>query len=399
MRTAHTGRPRDTAGADKPDRREPSARRGPRLACIGLALAALMLAPSAGAATLPGLPSWTATTAWWTQLHGVLDQAGWHLPPAGSPTPPSPPPSGGGSAGAGNGASFSGSYTAAAGSRVYSGYVPSTYKQGTAVPLVVVLHGCTQSSDIMRQLTRFDQLAETKGFIAVFPEQPQSANYQKCWNFFQDAHMHRGAGEPSLIAGITHSVRQQYTIDPHRTYVAGLSAGGAMASVMATTYPDLYAAAGVGSGCEYGATATCAGYQSTDPAKAGQAARAEMGSAARAMPVIAFQGDKDTTVPPINADQLIRQWQITDDLADDGAANGSVLSAPTKTVEGQVPNGRSYTMRSYSDRQGNELEQYWVVHGMTHAWSGGCPCESYADPGGPDESEAMYAFFTSHPMP
>jgi poly(3-hydroxybutyrate) depolymerase len=172
-----------------------------------------------------------------------------------------------------------------------------------------------------------------------------------------------------------------------------------MASVMAATYPDVYAAVGIGSGCEYAATATCAGYQSADPTAAAQAAYKEMGARARPMPVIAFQGDKDTTVPPVNADQLIKQWQLTGDLADDASANGSISGTPTSTVNGQVPNGRSYTVRYYADAQAHELVQYWVVHGMSHAWSGGCSCEPYADPQGPDATAAMYAFFVNHPMP
>jgi poly(hydroxyalkanoate) depolymerase family esterase len=267
------------------------------------------------------------------------------------------------------------------------------------MPLVVVLHGCTQSADVMRQLTRFDQLAEKRGFIAVFPEQSSSANSTSCWNFFQDANIHRGSGEPSLIAGITNLMQQRYSVDPKRIYVAGLSAGGAMASVMGATYPDVFAAIGVGSGCEYAATAACAGYQSADPAQAAKAAYAEMGQKARPMPVIAFQGDKDTTVPPVNADQLISQWQQTADLADDAAANGSVPSAAVKTQQSQAPGGRSYTVRSYNDAKGGELMQYWLVNGMGHAWSGGCSCESYSDPQGPDESAAMYDFFTQHPLP
>jgi poly(hydroxyalkanoate) depolymerase family esterase len=306
------------------------------------------------------------------------------------------PGSGGGQ---GTGATFSGSYSGSAGTRAYKGYVPSSYVAGTAVPLVVVLHGCSQSAEVMRQLARFDQLAETRGFIAVYPEQASSANSLSCWNFFQDAHIHRGAGEPALIAGITNLMQQRYSVDPRRIYVAGLSAGGAMASVMGATYPDVFAAVGVGSGCEYAATATCAGYQSADPTQAAKAAYAEMGTRARAMPVIAFQGDQDTTVPPINADQLISQWQQTADLADDAAANGSVPAQAVKTEQGQVAGGRSYTVRSYSDANGGELMQYWLVQGMGHAWSGGCSCQPYSDPQGPDATAAMYAFFAAHPLP
>jgi poly(hydroxyalkanoate) depolymerase family esterase len=374
-----------------------------------LVIAAVTVAVPAtsGAAPLPGMPAWSGTSPWWTKLPG-LGQAGWSPPVNGAPQPPpppapptggggTPPPAGGEAITPGKGASFSGTYTSSAGTRDYTGYVPSSYKSGTPIPLVVVLHGCTQSANVIRQLSRFDQLAEAKRFIAVFPQQPSSANYQSCWNFFQDAQTHRDSGEPALIAGITDWVQQHYTVDAKRTYVAGLSAGGAMASVMGATYPDKYAAIGVGSGCEYAATATCAGYKSADPTTAAQAAFKAMGSYARPMPVIAFQGDKDTTVPPVNADQLVQQWQLTAALA--GGDSTPALSNPSSTEKGQVPGGRAYTVKHYDDAQGRQLVEYWTVHGMTHAWSGGCGCEKYADPQGPDESAAMYAFFKAHPMP
>jgi poly(hydroxyalkanoate) depolymerase family esterase len=304
-----------------------------------------------------------------------------------------------GAATAAAGTLTSGDYTGPEGTQHYELYIPSTYKAGTPVPLVVALHGCTQTADQFRRLTRWDALAEAKGFIVVFPEQDSNSNQFKCWNFFQDAHMHRSAGEPMRIAAVTSFIGRNYTVDPHRVYAAGMSAGGAMASVMAATYPDLFAAIGVGSGCEYAATATCAGYKSADPAQAGRQAHKEMAGHARQMPFIAFQGDADTTVPPVNADQLVQQWLVTDDLADDGALNDSVPQVPAKTTRGQVPGGKSYTVRSYVDSGRAELAQYWVVHGMNHAWSGGDPSQSYTDSQGPDATAAMYAFFLSHTGP
>jgi poly(3-hydroxybutyrate) depolymerase len=168
-----------------------------------------------------------------------------------------------------------------------------------------------------------------------------------------------------------------------------------MSSVMAATYPDLYAAAGIGSGCEYAATATCAGYKSADPVQAGQQAYSAMGSYARTMPVIAFEGDQDTTVPPINAVQLVQQWQTTDGLA----KKSSMPTAPTSTTSGTATGGRAYTVSHYGDGNGHELIQSWLVHGMAHAWSGGSSSQQYSDPSGPDETAAMYAFFANHPMP
>jgi poly(hydroxyalkanoate) depolymerase family esterase len=297
------------------------------------------------------------------------------------------------------GQAFSGTFSNSSGSLDYTGYVPTSYNGSKAVPLVVALHGCTETADGFRQLTRWDQLAEVKGFIVVFPQQSKDNNYLSCWNWFQSGHMQRGSGEPSLIAGVTQWAQQHYSIDTRRTYVSGFSAGGAMSSVMAATYPDLYAAAGIQSGCEYAATAACAGSKGADPAQAAQQAAAAMGTNKRPMPVILFQGDQDTIVPPANADQLAEQWRTTDDLVDDGAKNGSMSAFPTKTSFGQVQNGRFYTVKTYSDGHKNELIQYWLVRGMGHAWSGGCDCEQYADPSGPDATGAMYTFFTNHPMP
>jgi poly(hydroxyalkanoate) depolymerase family esterase len=290
-------------------------------------------------------------------------------------------------------------YTGPEGNQHYELYIPSSYKAGTPMPLVVGLHGCTQTADSFRLLSRWDALAEAKGFIVVFPQQDPNANNFKCWNFFQDAHMHRSAGEPTRIAAVTTYIEQHYSVDPQRIYASGLSAGGAMASVMAATYPDLFAAIGIGSGCEYAATATCAGYKSADPVQAGQQAYKEMGPRARPMPFIAFEGDADTTVPPVNADQLVEQWLVTDDLADDGSLNNSIGRMPAKTSNGVAQGGESYTVRSYVDSHRAELAQYWVVHGMNHAWSGGDPSQQYSDAKGPDETAAMYAFFMSHTGP
>jgi poly(3-hydroxybutyrate) depolymerase len=209
--------------------------------------------------------------------------------------------------------------------------------------------------------------------------------------------MHRRAGEPSIIAGITGWVRRRYAVDPRRIYVAGFSAGGAMASVMGATYPDLYAAIGVGSGCEYAAGAPCAGYRSADPEQAGLLAERAMGSFARPLPVVVFQGARDTTVPPVNAEQLVRQWQVTADWADDGAANGSV-PRPARRTSFDSGRGRA-RVASYADARGQVLVRRWLVPGMGHAWSGGCTCAAYADPGGPDATRVMYDFFMSHPMP
>jgi poly(hydroxyalkanoate) depolymerase family esterase len=303
-----------------------------------------------------------------------------------------PPPPGGGTTGTLPGRPFSGNYMNAAGTRSYLGYAPSTYKAGTPLPLVVALHGCTQSAATLRQQTKFDSLAEAKNFIVVFPEQPSSANPMSCWNWFDPNHMQRGSGEPSIIAGITDWVQQHYSVDPQRIYVAGFSAGAAMAAVMGVTYPDRYAAIGIGSGIQYGGS-------SLDPTQAGQAAYKAMGTYSRPMPTLIFHGGQDQIVPVSNADKLVKQWQTTDDLSDDGSINGSIPAGPVKTLGEQSTGGQSYTITRYEDGHGRELVQSWLVPDMGHAWSGGCSCTAYSDPAGPDETVAMYSFFSSHPMP
>jgi poly(hydroxyalkanoate) depolymerase family esterase len=270
--------------------------------------------------------------------------------------------------------------------------VPKSYRAGTAVPLVVALHGCTETADAFRKLTRFDDLAEAKKFIVVYPEQSSSANPLTCWNWFNPSHMQRGSGEPSLIAGITQWVQQHYTVDPKRVFVTGLSAGGAMTSIMGATYPDLFAAIGVGSGYQYGGPGL-------DPVQAGERAYRAMGTHAREVPALIFHGGQDKTVPVVNAVNAVRQWQATADWADDGKNDGSIPIPVFKTLTDHVLSGRAYTVDEYVDGHGGGLEQYWLVPDMGHAWSGGCGCAQYADPSGPDETAAMYDFFVKHPMP
>jgi poly(hydroxyalkanoate) depolymerase family esterase len=292
----------------------------------------------------------------------------------------------------------SGTYTNSAGALGYELYVPSTYRAGTATPVVVALHGCTENADVYRQLSGWDTLAEAKGFIVLFPQQSSSRNYENCWNWFLSADMHRGSGEPAIIAGMVSSVEQRYSVDTHRVYVAGFSAGGAMANVMAATYPDVFAAAGVGSGCEYNGL-PCVGWQGPPASQTGQEAYQAMGTHARVMPAIVFQGDSDDIVAPANGPLIVNEWQVTDNYVLDGAPTGSIPSAPLSVANGVSAGGQSYTVTHYGDGHGNDLIDYWVVHGMSHAWSGGNSSEMYADPSGPNETAAMYSFFSSHPAP
>src|SRR5690349_402072 len=221
---------------------------------------------------------------------------------------------------------FAGTFSNAAGSRTYKLFIPSR-SQGKHLPLIVMLHGCTQSPDDFAAGTRMNFLAEEQNCFVAYPEQPRGANQSKCWNWFREGDQRRGGGEPSMIAGITRQIMRDHAIDPKRVYVAGLSAGGAAAAIMGATYGDVYAAVGVHAGLACGAA--------RDLPSAFAAMRQGSGCKAVAegktsVPTIVFHGDRDTTVHPKNGDQVIEQTS--------GATRPS-----TKVLHGRVPNGHAYT--------------------------------------------------------
>lgn len=277
---------------------------------------------------------------------------------------------------------FEGTYCNKAGNRNYKLFVPSSYQEGQPLPLIVMLHGCTQSPDDFAAGTRMNFLAEEQSCLVVYPEQRSDANPSKCWNWFRSADQRRGEGEPSLIAGITCKIMQDYTIDPKRVYVAGLSAGGAAAAVMGATYSDLYAAVGVHSGLAYGAAIDMP--SAFAAMRQGSGAGRHPTSHRPAVPSIVFHGDRDSTVHPDNGAQ---------------AAVQAIGKARTKkkTRYGQIPGGYGYSRTIYADDE-CDIVELWVVRGAGHAWSGGSAAGSYTDPQGPDATKEMLRFFLSHSL-
>jgi poly(hydroxyalkanoate) depolymerase family esterase len=256
-------------------------------------------------------------------------------------------------------------FSNAAGSRRYSLYLPPN-QTTRGMPLVVMLHGCKQDPEDFAAGTRMNRLADKLGFAVVYPAQSGIANVSGCWNWFQPAHQRRD-GEPSLIAGITREVVARYDLDARRVYVAGLSAGGAMAAIMGNAYPELYAAIGIHSGLGYAAARDL---PSALAAMRGQGAR---NASTTQIPMIVFHGDDDTTVHPSNGEHAI--------------------TGTLEKVEKGEAKGRAYTRTTHLNAERRAVLEHWLVHGAGHAWSGGSASGSYADPAGPDASRAMLRFF------
>jgi len=282
-----------------------------------------------------------------------------------------------------------GAYTGTAGTRNYKLYIPSRFT-GQALPLLIMLHGCTQTPVDFATGTRMNVLAEKELFLVAYPAQASSANGSKCWNWFQAAHQQRGAGEPSLIAGITQQIMSNYPVDASRVYIAGLSSGGAMAATMAATYPDLYAAVGVHSGVAHGSVQDLPSALKAMKQGAPRQAR----PLPTAIPLIVFHGDSDTTVAPNNADRILDQWLQTTS-AGDRSSNRSVREIIVEP--GQVAGGHDYTRAIYVNTTGRTIAEKWVIHQAGHAWSGGNSNGSFTDSKGPDASAAMMRFFIDHP--
>jgi len=291
------------------------------------------------------------------------------------------------------------SYAGSAGGRVYKLYVPSGYTGQEEVPLVVMLHGCTQNPDDFAAGTSMNELAETHTFLVAYPAQAQNANMQKCWNWFKASDQQRGQGEPAIIAGITRQVIEEYSVTDGRVYVAGMSAGGAMAAIMGATYPDLYAAVGVHSGLAPGAAQDLSSAFSVMQGRGASNVHrdAPTANSEASVPVIVFHGDCDTTVHPSNAEQLLAHYRTVDGTP--GGRNAAGKPVPPVAVrKGQVPDGHAYTRATQRDADGRPIMEQWIVHGLGHAWSGGSRAGSYTDAKGPDASAEMMRFFDQqHP--
>lgn len=326
-----------------------------------------------------------------------------------------------------------------AGGRPYRLHLPSPSPEHRGGGLLVMLHGCTQDPEDFAAGTRMDAWAERAGFAVLYPEQLASAHPQRCWRWFLEAHQRRGEGEPAVLADLVRSVVEEHGLDPGRVFVAGISAGGAMSLVMAATYPDLFAGVAAHSGVPYGAARTLAEAEAVlagelpSPASLARRLRETMGERARPLPLLLFHGAADPAVAPENSRRTLAAWQLafppgdpddavadrrTDGPGPDGrpeararppvrggsGARDRAEEAPTGVEadfprppdlrEAETGNGeRRYRRWAWRPRGGAPPMEMWSVEGMGHAWSGGDPAGSYADPDGPDASREIVRFF------
>jgi len=278
-----------------------------------------------------------------------------------------------------------GSYANSAGRRNYKLYAPHRY-HGQALPLVVMLHGCTQDPDDFAAGTRMNQAADEKDCFVLYPQQSKAANPSLCWNWFSALDQQRDHGEPSIIADMARDVMRTHRIDTRRVFVAGMSAGGAMAVILAATYPDVFSAVGVHSGIPYQAA------QNLLTALSAMRRGAKDNALMNLKPVrtIVFHGSKDRKVHPRNGEQII--LQLLDPSPASAAGKRVTLQSGTK-------NGRSFERKVFHNPEGSTLAEQWLVRGTGHAWSGGSAEGSNAEPAGPDASREMLRFFLRAPDP
>lgn len=261
-----------------------------------------------------------------------------------------------------------------AGSLTYKLYVPADRARELA--LIVMLHGCTQDPDDFARGTGMNRLADEFGLVVAYPHQPRSGNAQGCWNWFDARHQQAGSGEPAMLAALATDLAAEFAIAPGRVFAAGLSAGAAMAEVLAETHPTIFSAVGLHSGLPYRAAHDV---MSAFAAMKGSG-RPTPGGTGRGVRKFIVHGTADATVHPSNGAALFEQMV---DRNPGAAILISDLHAGDRTASRQVLTAAS----------GEALAEHLLIEGAGHAWSGGNRSGTFTDESGPDASREMVRFF------
>ena len=269
-------------------------------------------------------------------------------------------------------------YRGAAGALNYRLYVPADHERRD-LALVLMLHGCTQNPEDFALGTQMNGLADEFGLIVAYPHQTRRANPSGCWNWFDPRHQRRGSGEPAKLAGLAQELAREFGVGKDRVFAAGLSAGGAMAEVLAATYPDVFDAVGIHSGLPYKSAvdvpSAFAAMKGTAAGLAGPQGQTSM-AAARS----SSMGGADLTVHPANGERIL-------DEAERGASPLKRSDLDWETEAGRV------SRTALQDPEGRPVVERWLVEGGGHAWFGGDPRGSYTQSVGLDASRVMVRFF------
>lgn len=271
----------------------------------------------------------------------------------------------------------------------YRLYTPAGTAQGETEPrpVLVMLHGCKQDAADFARGTAMNELARQRGFLVVYPQQLAGGNTMGCWNWFEPAHQQRGRGEPEMIATLARKIVAGHRGDPRRVYVAGLSAGGAMAMLVGHLYPDVFAAVGVHSGLAPGSASDLV--SAFAAMRKGRPANAH--ALTTALPAIVFHGGADKTVHPGNGRQIVQALLAAADMPPPAASS---------TKEAAKEDGKRVAARTvYKAPDGSIWLEHWEIVSGPHAWSGGRPEGSFTDPEGPDASAALVKFLMQHRRP
>jgi poly(hydroxyalkanoate) depolymerase family esterase len=281
-------------------------------------------------------------------------------------------------------------------------YTPTTYRKREGAPLLVAVHGCQTTAEQQMRVSLYNQLAERKGFVVLYPDvdavgRALPGPLNQCWKFPDPTSYFRGTGDAAAIADMTQFAMAKRAIDPDRVYLAGISAGGLMASIEAAAYPDLYAAVAVMSSAGY-ADGPCFTNGVGIPVEvSAQLAHTVMGPHARVVPRLVLGGDADLAFPWTCTQKALDQGLRTNNLVLSGSQTGSISLAPASTEQRRVPGGRTYTISRYRDPDGCLVGESWKIHGMGHYWSGGSDdpaVAGYSDVTGPSAAKATWRFFS-----